>query len=182
MNAIPANTTTTEIPVRMSSDGAWYAVHTRARHEKAVAAQLAQRNIPAFLPTAREIRSWSDRKQIVDMPLFSCYVFMQVRSWQTVHRDVLGVRGVIGWVGTQGGPSEIAEQEVEAVRSMVKTGMASVYPFLKVGQRVRVRGGCLDGVEGVLVCKNGEDRLVVSIELIQQAVAVSLKGYEVVAA
>jgi hypothetical protein len=55
----------------------------------------------------------------------------------------------------------------------------SAHPFLKIGQRVRIRGGALDGVEGILVSRNGNDTLVISVDAIQRSLAVSVQGYEV---
>jgi transcription antitermination factor NusG len=157
----------------------WYAVHTKAKHERKVARQLEQNNIPVFLPTLREVHDWSDRQKIVEAPLFSCYVFVNVPSWQQVHTRVTHTPGILSWVTTNGEPATIPPAQIEAVRFALTHGAsASRYPFLKIGQRVRVRGGSLHGVEGILLAKNGDSRLVVSIDLIQQSVAVTLHGYE----
>ena len=164
-----------------SSKGEWFAIHTYAKHEKAVAAQLADRQITAFTPTVRETRKWSDRKKIIEVPLFSCYVFVQAVEWRDVHRTVITVPGVLGWVGSGREPLAIPQCEVEAVRAITDEHLsASPCPFLKVGQRVRVRGGCLDGVEGIFVARGNDNRLIVSVDLIQQSAAVSLDGYQIV--
>lgn len=161
----------------------WYAVHTQSRHEKKVAAELAERSINAFVPTIREVRKWSDRRKVIDVPMFSCYVFVRVSHWQQAYSRVLHTPGVFRWVSSQREPTPIPECQIDAVRSMMSNGVPiSPYPFLNVGQRVRIRGGCLHGVEGILVEQDRNRKLVVSVELIQQSVAVSVEGYDVEAA
>jgi transcription antitermination factor NusG len=169
------------IPLPVGCGGVWYAIHTRARHEKKVAEHLAEKRISAFLPTALQTHVWSDRKKVVEVPLFSCYVFVQAETWRQVHMPVLTTPGVLRWVGVHGEPAPIPEAQISAVRSVVSSGVsATPHPFLQLGQRVRVCTGSLNGVEGVLVKKNGDNRLVVSIDLIQQSMSVTLDGYEVV--
>ncbi len=169
------------LPHLGADESVWYAVHTRARHEKTVAAQLAEKRITAFVPTVRQVHTWSDRKKVVEIPFFSCYVFVRVPTWREVHLPVLSTPGVLRWVGSHFEPAEIPDREIAAVRTAIASGSdPSPYPFLKVGQRIRVCGGCLDGVEGILVGKDGTSRLVISIDLIQQAMAVTLDGYRVV--
>ncbi len=161
--------------------GVWHAVHTRARHEKNVAAQLRDKCLTAFVPTIREVHAWSDRKKVVDVPLFSCYVFVQVPFWRNIHLKVLSTPGVLRWVGSHVEPAVIPEREIDAVRTLITNGPdPSPYPFLKVGQKVRVCGGCLDGVEGILVGKNGTKQLVISIGAIHQSMAITVDGYKIV--
>ena len=54
----------------------------------------------------------------------------------------------------------------------------ALHSYLQVGQRVRIRGGCLEGLEGILVAKNGDQSLVVSVEMIQRSLAVRVSGYQ----
>ncbi len=127
-----------------------------------------------------EVHRWSDRRKIVEVPLFSCYVFVNSPGWRQVHPLVVRTPGFLQWVGANGEPTAIPDAQIEAVRSPLANGFpACSYPFLKLGQRVRVRGGCLDGIEGILVKNNGDSRLVVSIDLIQQSISVALQGYDV---
>ncbi len=165
----------------LKSGGDWYAIHTRARHEKTVASHLAEKHISAFLPTVRETRVWSDRKKVIESPLFSCYVFVQTAEWQQLHMRVLSTPGVLRWVGNHGEPAVIRQSEIDTVRSLVERGVGTApHPFLQVGQRVRVCNGPLKGIEGLLVRKNGDNRLVVSIDSIQKSMSVVLDGYDVV--
>ena len=159
----------------------WFAVQTYAKHEKTVTAHLRQRQITVFTPTLRQSHVWSDRKKVIDVPLFPCYVFVQAATWRDIHLSVVTAPGVLGWVGVRKQPMAIPESQIETFRVITSKNLpASPYPFLNIGQRVRIQGGCLDGVEGVLVGKNGNSRLIVSIDLIRQSASVALDGYRVV--
>jgi transcription antitermination factor NusG len=158
----------------------WFAVHTRSRHEKKIASQLSDRCITTFVPVVHEIHRWTDRMKTVEIPLFPCYVFLCVHGWREIHQLVLRTPGVFQWVKFHGEPSEIPASEIEAVRKMLGAGLeVTPYPFLKVGKRVRIRGGCLEGVEGVLEKKNKDCRLFISINLIQRSMSIPLQGYEI---
>jgi transcription antitermination factor NusG len=158
----------------------WYAIHTRAQHEKAVVSHLKSEGIDTFLPLVSEIHRWSDRRKVVEVPLFSCYAFVNLCLVPEMWAKVLRVSGVLRFVGIRGEGVPIPENQVESLRALVSGKLPySVYPFLKVGQRVRVRGGALDGVEGILIARNGNRTLVISVEPIQRSLAISIDGYQV---
>jgi len=163
----------------ISAAANWYALHTRARHEKAVAQRLEEHGISTFLPLVSEVRRWSDRRKHVHLPLFNCYVFAQLSSLNENRHQVYRTHGVFGIVGPNGGVP-IPEEQIEAVRILLSQELRwSNHPFLKIGQRVRVRGGSMDGVEGTLVSRNGDRTLVISIDAIQRSLAVRIEGYDV---
>jgi transcription antitermination factor NusG len=92
---------------------------------------------------------------------------------------VLRTEGVIGFVGVRGEGTPVRDAEIESVRLLLSRGVPfAAYPFLKIGQRVRIRGGSLDGVEGVIVGDKGDRKLVISVELIQRSVAITVEGYD----
>jgi transcription termination/antitermination protein NusG len=158
----------------------WYGVQTRPRHEKIVAQRLTERGVTSFLPLVTEIHRWSDRKKAVQMPLFGCYVFAKFMPSRVDRLRVLCVDGVFGLVGAKGEGTPIPDEQIDAVRSVVEKQLPwSSHPFLKIGQRVRIRSGVLDGLEGILVSRNGDRSLVVSVDAIQRSLAVRLEGYEV---
>jgi transcription termination/antitermination protein NusG len=158
----------------------WYAVSTRSRQEKVVARQLENVGVAAFLPLVTEIRRWSDRNKPVSVPVFSGYVFVQIRAMDELRMHVLKTPGVVSFVGTRGIPVPIPETEIRNVRSLLANSVAcSPYPFLKVGQRVRIVGGALDQLEGVLVGRGPESKLIISIELIQRSLAISVYDLEI---
>jgi len=161
----------------------WYAIHTRSRHEKRIELSLRQAGVDTFLPLIREVHRWSDWRQEVQLPLFPCYLFVHVVPGTVARLTVLKTPGVLNFVGTLGSESAIPEQEIEQVRAVVtQQGSFFPCPFLKTGQRIRIRGGALDGVEGVLNSHKGASTLVVSVELIQRSVSVLIDGYDVEAA
>ena len=158
----------------------WYAVSTRSRQEKVCANVLQTLGVRVFLPTVTEIHRWSDRKKAVTVPLFASYLFVQIAASRQSQLRILKVPGCVNFVGNHSGPLAIPEQEIEDVRSLLSNRSdCAPYPFLNVGERVRVFGGALDGVEGTLVGKGPDSKLVISIELIQRSMAVSVYGLDV---
>jgi transcription antitermination factor NusG len=158
----------------------WYAVQTRSRHEKAVAYRLQEQGIQTFLPTVREEHRWSDRRKMVELPLFSCYVFAQCAPTNEERLRVIRTDGVFQIVGVRGEGTPIPEEQINTVRTLLQERLScSSYPFLKIGQRVRVKSGALAGIEGVLVGKSGERMLVISVDAIQRSMAVRIEGYDV---
>ena len=159
----------------------WYAVQTRARHEKVVSERLQEQGLTTFLPMISEVHRWSDRRKKVELPLFSCYVFVRMIPENNEERlRVYRVNGVFGIVGVRGEGIPIPDEQIQAVHALISEKLPwSFHPFLKIGQRVRIRGGSMDGVEGVLVARNGDRTLVVSIDAIQRSLAVRIEGYDV---
>jgi transcription antitermination factor NusG len=158
----------------------WYAVHVRAKHEKRIAAELQEKGIKAFLPSASQVHRWSDRRMVIQVPLFPCYVFVHMDLASTPRLTVLRTGGVFRFVGFKQGPTPIPDIQIEAVQSALASQLpVSACGFIKVGEKVRIRGGALEGVEGVLMGYNGARRLIISIDLIQQSLAVAVEGYDI---
>jgi len=158
----------------------WYAIHTRPQHEKSVVAHLQRQGITTFLPLVSEIHRWSDRRKLVHLPLFTCYAFLHMRLVPESWSKVMGVTGVIRFVGVRGQGVPIPDSQVYAVQSLLSSGLSyQICPFLQVGQRVRVRGGALDGVEGILIARSGDRTLVISVEPIQRSLSVRIGEYHV---
>ena len=158
----------------------WYALLTQARHEKMVAHRLRERGISAFLPLVTEVRHWRHRKRKVELPLFSCYVFAKLLPTNEDRLRALRVDGVFSLVGPRGIGTPIPDEQIDAVQKLVEGDLPwGSHPFLKIGQRVRIRSGALDGVEGILVSRSGESSLIVSIDVIQRSLSVRIEGYDV---
>jgi transcription antitermination factor NusG len=167
------------LPIETAAE-IWYGLQTRPRHEKIVVQRLEERGVTTFLPLVTEIHRWSDRKKSVQVPLFSCYVFAKFVPNRVERLRVLRVDGVIGLVGDRGEGAPIPDDQIDAVRSLLDGQLPwSSHPFLKIGQRVRIRSGALDGLEGILVSRNGDRTLVISVDAIQRSLAVRVEGYEV---
>lgn len=158
----------------------WYALHTRARHEKMVEQRLRERRIETYLPLITETHRWSDRRKRVQIPLFSNYIFARLSYSKLDRLRVLAIDGVFSFVGVRGEGTPIPQTQIDAVRALVNGGLPwSTHPFLKIGQRVRIRSGSLDGVEGILIGRAGDSTLVISVDAIQRSLAVRVAGYDV---
>jgi transcription antitermination factor NusG len=158
----------------------WFAVHTRSRHEKVVAQEVRERGVTTFLPLVREVRRWSDRQKVVESPLFSCYVFVKLVPRNEERSRVLHVNGVLRFVGTHGVGIPIPDEQIQAIQTVLEESLPFVaHPFLKIGQRVRIRSGAMSGVEGILVSRSGERALVISLDAIQRSLSVRVEGYDV---
>jgi|SRR5215471_15683129 len=157
----------------------WYAVLTRARHEKTVAHRLGEKGVTTFYPTVTEVHRWSDRKKTVELPLFSCYLFVKLIPSNEDRQRVLRIDSVLGLVGTDRMGTPIPSEQIDAVRTLVAEKLPySCYPYLKTGQRVRVRSGALDGVEGILMSRKGDRKLILSIDAMQRSLAIEIDGYD----
>src|ERR1041385_2875914 len=98
----------------------WFAVNTYAKHEKAVAQEARESGIITFLPLVRQVRQWSDRRKVVELPLFSCYLFVKLLPRNDERVRVLRVNGVLKFVGPGGVGIPIPEEQIHAVRTLVE--------------------------------------------------------------
>ena len=152
---------------------AWYAVYTKHQHEKRAASLLERKDFEIFLPVYRTVHRWQDRNQLLILPLFPCYVFL--RGDLDRKLDVLRTAGVRWFVENAGHACEVPEPELEAVRKLCSAGSrVQPQPFLKQGDRVRICKGPLAGTQGFFVREKNQYRVVISIELLRQAVSVEI--------
>jgi len=158
----------------------WFAVQTRPRHEKKVDSELREKGIRSFLPLHRERRRWSDRYQWVELPMFSQYLFVNLLPTPESRLRVLQTAGIVQFVGATGAGTPIPTEQIESLHAIVSQRIpAAPHEFLRVGERVRIRGGALDGIEGILSGIRNDKSLVVSVDLIQKSVAIRIDGFEV---
>ena len=158
----------------------WYAIQTRPRHEKSAVAELDQKGIVTFLPLVTQVHRWSDRRKKVVLPLFAGYAFVNIVPAPATRVSVLRTNGILNFVGPHNQGAPIPESQIEGIRTLLVNRIPfSSHFFLKVGQRVRIRGGCLEGVEGILIRHKGDDRLVLSVDMIQRSLAISIEGYDI---
>ena len=162
------------------AESSWFAIQTWPRHEKKVAAQLREKGISVYLPMYSEKRQWSDRQRSVELPLFPQYAFVRITPKTDARIPVLRTPGVTGFVGKRGVGVPVSDSEIEGIRTVLVQGVSfSHHSFLNVGKRIRIRGGSLDGVEGILTAINRDATLVVSVELIQRSLAIRIAGFAV---
>jgi transcription antitermination factor NusG len=151
----------------------WYAVYTRANHEKRVAEQLGLRFVEHFLPSYNSVRRWKDRKVRLQMPLFPGYVFVRIPLSDQLR--TLQIPSVVRIVGFNGSPTPLPEEEIQAIQNGLKWGIcAEPHPYLTVGRRVRIVCGPLTGLQGIIVKNKNRTRVVISLGLIMRSVAVEL--------
>jgi len=151
----------------------WYAVHVRSKFERTVSTVLEHKNVEQFLPTYRSRRIWTDRVKTTDLPLFPGYLFCRIPLNE--RNRVMTIDGVVGFVGAGRQPIPVSDLEIEAVRRIVQSQSPSQpWPFLKIGQTVRINHGSLAGLEGILVRVKSSWRLVVSVTLLERSVAVEI--------
>jgi len=151
----------------------WYALHTRHQHEKSVAELLTSKGFEVFLPLYSTVHRWKDRAKQLSLPLFPCYVFLQGGLDRKM--QVITTPGVHGVVGTAGHAGIIPELEIAAIRLAIESKSSiEPYPFLQCGDRVRITSGSLAGLEGILVRKQSQTRLVLSVDMIGRSVALEV--------
>ncbi len=166
-----------ERPAEQSTenDVAWYALRTQHQHEKAAADSLSNKRIETFLPLYQTVRQWNDRKKRLSLPLFPGYIF--IRAGLRRFRDVVTTPGIWGFVQIGNHAAVIPEAEIEVVRRIVNGPLqAEPHPFLKCGDWVRVKSGPLTDIQGILVCKKNQFRLVLSVEMLGKSVSVEVEA------
>lgn len=155
----------------------WFAIQTRYRFEKKVADQLEQKGYEVYLPILIESHRWSDRQKRVTLPLFPGYEFVHIDRSRESWTHVLQTYGLIGFVTFGSTILPVPAKQIADLKLLFEANRPlSPHPFILAGKRVRVCGGCLDGIEGVL-SQQGR-KLVISIDAIQRSVAIEISGYE----
>lgn len=170
---------TTPLPSEPAA-GRWYAVQTRSRFEKMVRAELEFKSVEHYLPTFKEVHQWKDRKKVVELPLFSGYVFARIPPEDAARVQVLRTNGVVRILGNSGEMEPIPDWEIDSIRRALDSGNQFFpHPFVREGAWVRVKRGALAGVEGRLVRFKSQTRLVLSVELLSRAVATEVDTWDV---
>ena len=166
------------IEVGMHEASDWWVLYTRHQHEKTVAEMLSTKGFEVFLPLYESVRRWKDRSKMLTLPLFPCYVF--VRGGLDRRLQVVTTPGVHTILFHGEDVAIIPEDEIQAIRRVVEGPFrVEPHPFLKCGERVRVTRGSLEGVEGILVRKKNLYRLVLSVDMMAQSVAVEIDATDV---
>jgi transcription antitermination factor NusG len=152
----------------------WFALYTTARHEKRVEEHLANRKIECYLPLYRSHRRWSDGSKVtLELPLFPGYVFIHIR--RNERGSVLAVPGAVSVVGGTGGePAPLPDATIDTLRTGLRMCEAQPHPLVTVGQKVRIRGGALAGLEGIVVRNKNSFRVVMTLEHIMQSYAIEV--------
>jgi transcription antitermination factor NusG len=151
----------------------WFATYTNSHHEKRVALRFAERQIEYFLPLYATRHRWRNRCEMdLELPLFPNYVFVHIDPRERVR--VLEVPGVLSLVGFGRSLAPLPDFEIEALRSGLRRRKIEPHPYLVIGERVRIKAGPMMGMEGVLVRKKNNFRVVLALDVIMQCVAVEV--------
>ena len=151
----------------------WFAAYVQTRHEKSIAKQLEERCVERFLPVYEATHRWKNGRHKVQLPLFPSYVFVRISPSE--RSRVLQVPGVGYIVGSHGVPTPLPLEEIERLRNALRGGViAQPFPYLTVGTHVEIRNGPLQGLVGILKRWHGQFRVVISVDLIMQAIAVEV--------
>jgi len=161
-----------------TDEARWFAAYTAPRHEKHVSQQMRRRGIQNFLPLYKSMRRWKDRRKELELPIFPGYVFVRIAPRERM--GVLQAPGVVYLVSFQGRPAALPDVEIDTLqRQLSQGGGFQPHPFLTIGRRVRVHSGPMAGVEGILIRKKDKFRIVISIEMIRQSVAIEVDQADV---
>ena len=140
---------------------------------------MQHNHIECFLPLREVLSRWKDRQKKVQFPLFPGYFFVRVPI-QERRLDVVKVPSVVRIIGFNGQAVPIPDEQIQSVQKLVFSTLPyDPYPYLNEGDRVRIVHGPLKGLEGILVEKKGTYRFILSVDLIQQAVACEVDALEV---
>ena len=156
----------------------WYAAYTYPRHEKKVLEQLILREIESFLPCYRALRKWRNGCTAeLQVPLFPGYLFVRIQPQEQLR--VLQVPNLVNLIGFGGCPVPLPTEDILALKAVTATKQAEPHPFLRIGDRVRIKSGCLAGIEGNLVRRVTGLRFVLTVDLIMRAVSVQINAEDV---
>jgi transcription antitermination factor NusG len=160
-------------PNIISSGLPWFALQVRSQRESHVAEHLSSKGYELFLPLYTYKKRWSDRVKKVELPLFPGYLFCRFDPYDRL--PILKTPWLLQIVGFSRIPAAIDDEEISAVRTLVSSGVAAQpWPFIGLGEQVRIESGPLRGVVGVLTQFKGDHKLVVSITLLHRSVAVEI--------
>lgn len=160
----------------------WTAVYVRSRHEFKVYDRLQKGGLEAFLPYVKRLSKWKDRKKLISFPLFPGYLFVRIRRHS--YDDLLAVlkdRAVVGFVGgTPGNPECVPDEQIDSLKRLLDNESAiDPYPYVKEGQRVRIKKGPLTGACGILLDKGKQHLFIVSVDLFCRSVSVKIDASDV---
>ena len=151
----------------------WYVLQCWVRKESLIAANLERQGFECFLPKYKTIRKWSDRNKEVEQPLFPGYIFCRFEYSQ--RRPAIVTPGVLQVVGCGKKPLPVEDREIEAIQLAIASELATQpWPYLEIGEKVRIHTGKLLGLEGILINFKGNHRVVLSVSLLQRSVALEV--------
>lgn len=163
-------------PPSLDDDRRWWAVYTKSRQEKSLSRQLHALEVPYYLPLVPRASLIGGRRVKSLLPLFGSYVFMYATDEERV-QALATDRVAHLFIAPD---SAVIARDLRRIRTLIASGAPlTVEARLETGQRVRVKNGSLMGLEGTIVARRGEDRLVVNVEFLQQGVSILISDFQV---
>lgn len=157
----------------------WFALQVRSRWEAPTSELLRGKGYDTLLPTYTSRRKWSDRVKVVESPLFPGYVFCRFDVHDRL--PVLITPGVISVVGRGKSPVAVDEAEIQSIRAAIDSGVnLEPWPYMEIGERVRIKQDVLEGMEGILTSFKGSHRVIISVTLLRRSVALEIERSRVV--
>jgi transcriptional antiterminator NusG len=158
----------------------WFALRTRARHEKVVRERLSGHRVDHLLPTVVRVSQWKDRKKHIEEPLFPGYCFARFVSSERI--TILEVPGVAYIVGREGYPEPVPQEEIDALTRLTTSGLKYA-PCISIteGTLVEIVKGPLSGIRGRLIRRERHHYVIIGVQLLQQGATVSIDVDDVVA-
>ena len=152
----------------------WYAIYTKSRAEKQVAERLTDKGIHLFLPLQKRLKQWSDRKKWVETPLFSSYIFVKVDRRD--YDRVLQTPGVVRYITFEGKAATIPQDQIDNLKIVVDStaDVETTWETRRRGEQVRVNGGALKGLTGILISDGGRKKVPVQVDRLDQNLVVEV--------
>lgn len=156
------------------SEKKWYAIYTRPRFEKKAEKYLNQRNISCYLPLIKTMRQWSDRKKLVELPLFSSYIFVYITNKD--HVNVLKAPGVVKYVSFEGKAVEIPEKQIENIRWLLSTDVESdvINESITPGSQVEIIKGPLMGLKAEMVHYKNKNIIIIRLNQLDKSIGIQV--------
>ncbi len=156
----------------------WFAVYTTPRHEKRIATHCQQRQIESFLPLYQEVRQWKNRCKVkLDLPLFPSYLFVHIAREERFR--VLNVPGVLNILGSGSDLFPVEDEYISLLRQGLDAHKIEPHPLVEIGDRVRITSGAMAGMEGILIRKKNELRVVIKVAMLERSIAVEVTSTDI---
>ena len=157
----------------MELEKKWYALYTKPRWEKKIDSVLIRKGVESWCPLQKIERQWSDRKKIIEDPLFKSYVFVRIDSLEKT--KVLMTDGVLNFVHYLGKPAVIKDEEVDNIKRYLAEKDASIFIISQDGfqpdTKIRVNHGVFMDNEGTVI-RGGRKKEYVKLESLGQIMVV----------
>lgn len=157
-------------------DPQWYVVYTMPKSEKKVANCISEMGIESYLPMHKVIRQWSDRKKKLEVPLFPNYVFVRVN--ETRRGSLFSIKELVRFVSIEKKPVVVREKEILTIKRVLNEDVpVMTEEYFQEGMKVRIEYGQFAGLEGVIIKKNSNTRLIIKIEGLMKAFSFNVSAH-----